>query len=159
MLKKIALAAVSALAASAMLASAAAAQVAPGSYTLTTVGSQRLTVQQSVRLNCLASLNLRVNAGGTTGSISGGSLSPGDGLCSNVTLTGFSWPVSIGTFTGGSAPITVSNVGASTILGSCSGGVLSGTINSSGVISITTSSGWTSTPSFFTCSVIGQLTM
>ena len=42
--------------------------------------------------------------------------------------------------------------------GSCTGGTLSGTVNSGTQrINITSSSGWTSTPSFFTCSVTGGL--
>jgi hypothetical protein len=158
MLKKIASTAAAVLVASAFVATAASAHVQSGTYTLNTVGAQRLTVKQSTTLACLATMQLEVNADGHTGQITSGDLSAGATLCNNVNLVGFNWPVTIGTVSGGSAPITVGNVGASTLLGTCSGGTLSGTINSSGVITITSSSGWTSVPSFYTCSVTGALT-
>lgn len=157
-MKKIALAAGSVIAASAFTASMASAQIAPGTYTLQTnpaIG-QTLAVQQSLSLNCQATLSLTVHAGGTTGSVSSGTLSPGDGLCSSVNLGGFSWPVTIGPVSGGTQAITISGVAATTILGSCTNGTLRGTAGG-GVVNITSSSGWTSTPSFFSCSVTGQL--
>lgn len=157
-MKKIALAASSVIVASAFTASMASAQIAPGNYTLETPGALVLNVQQSVALECEAELQLTINSGGTTGSVTAGDLFPGDGLCDNVNLGGFNWSVSIGSFSGGVAPITISGVSASTILGSCTGGTLSGTVNSGTQrINITSSSGWTSTPSFFTCSVTGGL--
>lgn len=157
MMKRMAFAA-SALIASALFASSASAQVAPGTYNLRTTGSQFLRVRQSVSLDCQASLNLIMDTG-NAGRITAGSLSPGVPRCSNVALGGFDWTVSVGTFSGGVAPITVSGVNATTILGSCNGGVLSGTITSAGVVSITSSSGWSSSPPIFVCSVLGQLTL
>lgn len=153
MMKSIALAAASALIASVFVASSASAQIAPGNYRLETQGSQRLGVQQSVSLNCEADLLLTVNAGGATGNITGGDLSAGDSLCNNVNLINFNWPVTLTSTT-----FQVNGVGAQTLLGTCSNGQLNGNY-SGGVLSITSSSGWTSTPSFLTCAVGGQLTL
>lgn len=159
MFRKIALGATAALAFVAM-ASSASAHVASGTYTLSTVGTQRLTVQQSQTLRCTANLRLEVDSTGHAGTITAGTsnrLGAGDLLCPLVTL-GLPWAVSIGPVASGSAPITVTGVSATTILGSCTGGTLTGTVSSSGVVNITASSGWTSTPSG-TCSVLGAMTL
>ena len=159
MMKKIALAASSVIVASAFTASMAAAQVGPGNYVATTPGAQFLAVEQSTALQCEAELNITLTSV-SSGTVTSGDLLSPDFLCSFVNLTNFSWPVSIGSYSGGIAPITITGVAAATLLGSCTGGTLTGTINSTtGVITITSSSGWTSTPSGYNCSVLGQLTL
>jgi len=153
MMKKIALAAASVLAVS-TFASGATAQITPGTYTLETLSGQILEVQQSADLDCSAELFLTVNAGGTTGQITGGDLSsPPDFLCNLVSLTGFNWPVTITSNT-----FTVTGVGAETLLGSCTGGRLEGTYSGS-VFTINSSHDWTSDPAIYDCSVTGELTL
>lgn len=169
MLKKLAIVSASVLMASAV-ASGASAHVATGTYTLGTPGAQTLAVQHSISLSCEASLTLNVT-GPHAGNISAGSLSPGSDQCSNVELRNFNWPVTIGNFSTNAAgaktaTFQVTNVGAKTLLGTCTGGVLSGTISQAAaagspvIVSITSSSGWTSSPlPFLGCGVTGTMTM
>lgn len=159
MIGKAVLAAGSAIAASAFNVSVAAAQIAPGSYALQTVGGQYLELEHDNVFHCQASLSLTINPGGAVGSITGGFISPGVAICSMFWPGDFDWPVAIGTFARGIAPIAITGVSFPfTYAGSCSGGALTGTINSNTrVVTITSSSGWISNPSIYNCSLRGRL--
>ncbi|WP_433948402.1 protein activator of alkane oxidation PraB [Brevundimonas diminuta] len=80
--------------------------------------SGALTLEQSTTINCNVSLNGTVAADGSSATITGGSFSPGDWQCGLlVSPSGFPWTIT----PNGGGSITITNIGASSILGSCNG--------------------------------------
>ncbi|AYG93873.1 protein activator of alkane oxidation PraB [Brevundimonas naejangsanensis] len=131
MYKKIA-AVSAALLVAASFSAPAFAHVSPAPTTVSLDGF--LNLSQTLNINCAASLTLTINADGHTGSITGGSIDPGDWQCALVNPSNFPWAVTIGhADANGDAPVTISGLSSTSIAGDCSGNV-SGTISSPGVI-------------------------
>ncbi|KSB88888.1 protein activator of alkane oxidation PraB [Caulobacter vibrioides] len=109
-------AAVLAAAGFAGVGSAQAASISPANTGFTLSGT--LTLSQSTTVNCVVSLTGTTNAAGTAATITSGSFSPGDWQCGwLVSPSSFPWTVSL---TGGTG-ISISGIGANSILGNCSG--------------------------------------
>lgn len=110
------------------LASIAAA---PGQADAQVAITGTLQMHQTVDIACVVQLRAIVAPSGTSAVITGGSFSPGDWQCGwLVTPSGFPWSVTI------PAPgtVTVSGVGVTTILGSCSGSFTSTGLTSSTLV-------------------------
>lgn len=109
-------AAVLAAAGFAGVGSAQAQTISPANTGFTLSGTLQLS--QSTTVNCAVSLNGTTNVGGTGASITSGSFAPGDWQCGwLVSPSSFPWAV---TLTGGTG-ISISGIGANSILGNCSG--------------------------------------
>lgn len=104
-------------------ASVSAATISPaGAFTLTGT----LTLRQSTTINCNVTLNGVVAAGGGSATITSGSFASGDWQCGVLAYpTGFPWAVVLN----GGTSITIMGVGATTILGGCSGNITTNWIN------------------------------
>lgn len=130
-------------------AAASAATISPsGAFTLTGT----LTLQQSTTVNCDVTLNGTVAAGGASATITSGSFAPGDWQCGwLISPTGFNWTIT----PNGGTSITITGIGATSILGSCSGNITTNWTNGSpGSVTFT---GATIPGSPGTCTITGTL--
>lgn len=124
MFKKISMAA----AAAAMIMSAGAASAAnvsvSGGGTAVTL-TANADVYQSQQLSCTNTYSATVVNNGSadylTVATSGQTLGSGSSLCNNVTLTS-NWRVDTGTYSAGTAPLTVTNINANSLAGTCTQG-------------------------------------
>jgi hypothetical protein len=109
--------------AAAVLAAAGFAGVGSAQAQTITAGtsftlSGDLQLSQSTTVTCAVTLSGSTNAGGTSATITSGSFAPGDWQCGwLVAPSSFPWTVSL---TGGTG-ISISGIGANSILGNCSG--------------------------------------
>jgi len=117
MLKSASILSAAVLAVAGLAGPAAAQSISPAGASFTLSGN--LTLQQSTTVKCNVSLSGVVASDGKSARITSGSFSPGpDWQCGFlVNPSGFDWVI---TPNGGSS-ITITGIGASSILGSCNG--------------------------------------
>ncbi len=88
-----------------------------------------LTLTQSTTLDCNVNVSVSIDASGNA-AVTSRSFSPGDFLCGTVVNPAGTWTIEAGP---GTNAVTL-NVGASSILGSCSGTVQASWNNSTGAL-------------------------
>ncbi|MBI1683646.1 protein activator of alkane oxidation PraB [Caulobacter hibisci] len=126
MLKSASVLAAAVLAAAGFAGSASAATITPNPTSFTLTGT--LTLSQSTTVTCNVSLTGSVPAGGGSATITSGSFSGGSWQCGTLVFpTGFPWGITLN----GGTSITVVGIGATSILGSCSGNITTSWVNGS----------------------------
>lgn len=119
MIKSAAVLAAAAMGIAAVAPAAQAQVLTPNPTTFTLAGNLDLT--QSLQVKCRTTLTVSVAAGGTTGSVTAASFAPANSSswqCGTlVRPSGLPWTVSVGP----GSTVTVTGIGATSILGTCSG--------------------------------------
>jgi hypothetical protein len=150
MFKAASIASAAVLAVAGFAAPAAAQSISPAGASFVLSGS--LTLQQSTTINCDVSLNGTVAPDGSSATITGGSFSAGDWQCGFlVSPSGFPWTIT----PNGGGSITITNIGASSILGSCNGVITTNWDNGTSSVSFPDS---TIPGSPNSCKITGTLT-
>ena len=150
MFKTASIASAAVLAVAGFAAPAMAQSISPAGTSFVLSGA--LTLEQSTTINCNVSLNGTVAADGSSATITGGSFSPGDWQCGLlVSPSGFPWTIT----PNGGGSITITNIGASSILGSCNGVITTNWNNGTSSVSFP---GSTIPGSPNSCKITGTLT-